>query len=159
MADIVTNTLQIGNDNLILRDADAQEKITGLKEDLTQYKDSEISTLPLIPNEYIKIEDGTVDTYNTWSRTDYINIGFCNRLSVKSTVYSQYNYFYDENKVPISPFNITLQGSSAIVTVPNNAKYMRLSDTAVGMNDLVIKFYTANDADIADLKANAVTGS
>ena len=34
MADIVTNTLQIGNDNLILRDADAQEKITGLKEDL-----------------------------------------------------------------------------------------------------------------------------
>lgn len=34
MADIVTNTLQIGNDKLILRDADAQEKVTGLKEDL-----------------------------------------------------------------------------------------------------------------------------
>jgi len=37
MADIVTNTLQIGNDNLILRDADAQEKVTGLEEDLKQY--------------------------------------------------------------------------------------------------------------------------
>lgn len=34
MADIVTNTLQIGNDNLILRDADAQEKISDLKEDI-----------------------------------------------------------------------------------------------------------------------------
>lgn len=34
MADIVTNTLQIGNDKLILRDADAQEKVTGLKEDI-----------------------------------------------------------------------------------------------------------------------------
>lgn len=34
MADIVTNTLQIGNDNLILRDADAQEQIGGLKEDI-----------------------------------------------------------------------------------------------------------------------------
>jgi len=34
MADIVTNTLQIGNDNLILRDADAQEKVTSLKEDI-----------------------------------------------------------------------------------------------------------------------------
>jgi len=33
MADIVTNTLQIGNDNLILRDADAQEQITSLKEE------------------------------------------------------------------------------------------------------------------------------
>ena len=164
-ADIVTNTLQIGSNNLILQDAEARQDIAAntqdisdLKDGFEKYKNGEISQLPLIPNEYIKT-DGTVDTYNTWSRTDYIYIGFCKRLSVKSTVYSQYNSFYDENKVPISPFNITLQGSSAIVTVPNNAKYMRLSDTAVGMNDLVIKFYTANDADIADLKANAVTGS
>jgi hypothetical protein len=36
MADIVTNTLQIGNDNLILRDADAQEKVSDLKEDLSE---------------------------------------------------------------------------------------------------------------------------
>lgn len=34
MADIVANTLQIGNDNLILRDANAQEKVTSLREDI-----------------------------------------------------------------------------------------------------------------------------
>jgi hypothetical protein len=34
MTDIITNTLQIGNDNLILRDADAQEKVSDLKEDI-----------------------------------------------------------------------------------------------------------------------------
>lgn len=44
MADIVTNTLQIGNDKLILRDADAQEKVTGLKEDLENITDTDIVT-------------------------------------------------------------------------------------------------------------------
>lgn len=141
-----------------LQDTQARTDIGDLKSAFGQYKNGEISPLPLIPNEYIKT-DGTVDTYNTWTRTDYIDIGFCNRLSVKSTVYSQYNSFYDADKNPISPFNITLQSSSALVIVPDNAKYMRLSNTAVGMENLVIKFYTANDADIADLKATAVTGS
>lgn len=47
MADIVTNTLQIGSNNLVLRDADAQTRITTLeadtstlKEDITQVIDS-----------------------------------------------------------------------------------------------------------------------
>jgi hypothetical protein len=32
MADIITNTLQIGDDNLILRDADAQEQIKDIND-------------------------------------------------------------------------------------------------------------------------------
>lgn len=36
MADITTNTLKIGDNNLILRDADAQAKITTLKEEIAQ---------------------------------------------------------------------------------------------------------------------------
>lgn len=134
------------------------DEVSDLKADLTQYKNSEISPLPLIPNEYITL-DGTIDTYNTWSRTDYIDIAFCNRLSVKSTVYSPYNFFYDSNKNPISSFNITLQSSTAFVNVPDNAKYMRLSNTTVGMENLVIKFYTTNDSVISDLSKTAVTGS
>lgn len=35
MADIITNTLQIGSNNLILRDADAQEQLVTVKDGLT----------------------------------------------------------------------------------------------------------------------------
>lgn len=36
MADIVTNTLQIGSNNLVLRDADAQAKLTTNTQNITQ---------------------------------------------------------------------------------------------------------------------------
>ena len=32
MADIITNTLQIGSNNLVLRDADAQEQLVTVKD-------------------------------------------------------------------------------------------------------------------------------
>lgn len=40
MADIITNTLQIGSNNLILRDADAQEQITDLKDDYSDISET-----------------------------------------------------------------------------------------------------------------------
>lgn len=39
MADIVTNTLQIGSNNLVLRDADAQTRITTLEADTSTLKE------------------------------------------------------------------------------------------------------------------------
>ena len=39
MADIITNTLQIGSDNLILRDADAQAKIAVNTQDISGLKE------------------------------------------------------------------------------------------------------------------------
>lgn len=51
MADIVTNTLQIGSNNLILRDADAQAKVATNTTDITQLKEdlSETITKNLSP--------------------------------------------------------------------------------------------------------------
>lgn len=39
MADITTNTLQIGSNNLILRDADAQAKVAVNTQDITALKE------------------------------------------------------------------------------------------------------------------------
>lgn len=77
MADIVTNTLQIGNDKLILRDADAQEKVTGLKEDLdmAELATSEVAE-PIVTRWKQKSLNSNTGEESTGTSTKSIITGF-----------------------------------------------------------------------------------
>ena len=77
----------------------------------------------LVPNTYID-EFGREVSYNNWTSTDYIELTTdadyiyrCGNLPN-----CNYNAFYDSNKTFISFF-----GSGTKQSVPNNAKYVRLS--------------------------------
>lgn len=80
----------------------------------------------LIPNVYIDNNNGSVVSYNTWSATDFIDVSgistiyFCS--SATSAADRQYNAWYDSNKAFISNFWL-----SPFISVPANAKYMRMS--------------------------------
>ena len=54
MADITTNTLKIGDNNLILRDADAQTRITTLEADTSTLKE-EFTAIGL------SVDDGAIN--------------------------------------------------------------------------------------------------
>lgn len=76
MADIVTNTLQIGNDNLILRDADAQEQISGLKEDLMLQEETIPDTVQTITFDSAGNVSAITHTANNVAvRTDAFTFG------------------------------------------------------------------------------------
>lgn len=76
MADIVANTLQIGNDKLILRDADAQEKVTSLKEDLMLQEETIPDTVQTITFDSAGNVSAITHTANNVAvRTDAFTFG------------------------------------------------------------------------------------
>ena len=85
-------------------------------------------------DEYIKSEDGSIDSYNGWTRTGYIEIKpDVNYILVNGGGgFSNYNAFYDADHTFISSLSIP-SGSSNIglkdITslIPSNAKYMAFS--------------------------------
>ena len=140
----MTNTLKIGDNNLVLRDADAQAKLTthtqkiaALEEDTSSLKDDINNTtkwekLPLSYTDggYIKPNDGQVTSYGTWHYTDYIDVRTGNDSdsiyvtgSVNSAGSIEYNAFYTDTQVFISSFSCT----AGEVSIPSNARYVRLS--------------------------------
>lgn len=87
--------------------------------------------LTLISDTYID-GNGNEVAYGGWSSTDFADI------SGKSTLYTSgasgsYNAFYDSSKTFISAFT-----ASAIVSIPNNAVYCRLSNTSASMTSVNI---------------------
>ena len=83
----------------------------------------------LVPNVYIKDNDGTEAPYNSWSATDYIEISG-DELTVVGTRGERYNAFYTSNKTFISSF----YSNGKPITIPQNAKYIRLSDQTNSMS-------------------------
>lgn len=80
----------------------------------------------LIPNVYIDKNNGSAVGYETWSATDFIDVSgistiyFCSYAT--NAADSDYNAWYDNNKNFISNFWL-----SPFISVPANAKYMRMS--------------------------------
>ena len=117
MADIVTNTLQIGNDNLILRDADAQEQITGLKEDLNTLDSSlfnySVSFLRLINSTYwtfgneIVDETGANYTTDKGCRTIYIPFSEPLKIALDNPDYNFVVWVYTAKSVTSAVFSPT----------------------------------------------------
>ena len=111
MADIVTNTLQIGNDNLILRDADAQEKVTGLKEDLTPSIDD-------LKGAFAPVRSAVMFTETAYPTT--LGTGFLTSNGVYSS-----STFWKITVLPVTPgevYDITAYFNA--ITTSQNAKSM-----------------------------------
>lgn len=106
----------------------------------------------LVPNQYVKVTDGSFATYNGWSRTDYLFVGDLDEITISTTASSGYNYFYDESKTPIRYFTLQ-QGSNKIYLEPS-IKYIALSNTTEAMMATVIKADVNKiDTEIADIDA------
>ena len=80
----------------------------------------------IIQNSYPK-SDGTFDYYNNWDRTDYIEIDGNMPIYFINTGRTTDNAWYDSSKQIISRFTIEI-GNPAVVTSPQNAKYMVVSN-------------------------------
>ena len=94
----------------------------------------------VVDNEYVE-KDGTIKTYNDWSRTDYLNCYGASKIVYSGSTYPcEYNAFYDEDKKFISNFN-TLAGTANEVVVPDNAVYVVFSNMTSNVHSMVITPY------------------
>lgn len=113
MADIVTNTLQIGSNNLVLRDADAQAKLTTNTQNITQLQ-ADTSTLKEdLSNVYVPSENiynqatdrhginingsGVITEDASYKASDYIYVGGGNKVTIQVDPRQQRIYFYTTN--------------------------------------------------------------
>ena len=91
-----------------------------------------------IPNEYVNNQNGICYPYNGWSRTDFVDISMCASITARTSVASGYNAFYDANYDYISGFMIRTYDTQP--EIPSNAKYIIMSNTDQGMEDLVATY-------------------
>lgn len=121
---------------LTLEGVPADAKATGeLKTDIANLEDDlydisgyiDIQSLEWIANSYVK-QNGEIDAYNGWHRTDYIDIGNADVVYLYATSDSanaRFNCWYDENKTYISDFLCNKYTTE--YTPPANARYFILS--------------------------------
>lgn len=109
--------------------------VSDLKTAITQLDKTYTTTLPftLVPNEYVVNNTGAFASYNGWSRTDYIDLSSV--IDFTPSLGLNYSAFYDENKTYLKDVKFT---SNQKVDVPDDAKYLCLSGTTTGMNEIVI---------------------
>lgn len=93
-----------------------------------------------IDNIYIDSNNGGEISYNGWSATDYISVTSGETLLCSSqSSWNTYNAWYDENKSFISSFTVSNSGATyTTITVPNNAKYFRISNSTSLKGTIII---------------------
>lgn len=89
----------------------------------------------IVANTYINNSDGREITYSGWDSTDYIELTGDQLKCVWGTS-STWNAFYDEAKRYIS--SPTVGAGGATVSIPAQAKYVRLSNTSPAMRTLEV---------------------
>lgn len=105
-------------------------------------------TIPMkvIKNQYIN-NRGAINNYNGWDRTDYMNVRGLNTIKVTASEASNYNAFYDKNKVMIGSASDVIhvaQGDNTIV-VPAAAVYAIFSGTANYIAGLSVSAVSTKD--------------
>lgn len=106
----------------------------------------------LIANKYIN-DQGNLASYNGWSATGFIELPDTEIITIVSSGSSggSYNAFYNSSKERISMFSFA-QGTNQR-SIPDNAKYMRLSATTAVMESLAISWELDSKKDIDTLKS------
>ena len=107
MADIITNTLQIGSNNLILRDADAQEQLVTVKDGLTAVEDDVADV-----KEDLNSGVGLIAQNFTTTTGSYINGTTGEPSSSGTSTYTDYIPVLPNTVVHFS--NIWVQGNRSI---------------------------------------------
>ena len=117
------------------------DKIGGID---SQLRDNHLAKR-IVENSYVK-NNGQFSNYSGWNRTDYIRVDYIDTLKVTATAASNYNVFYDENKVKIPTYDsisatavISIVSGENEVKVPPNAKYVMFSGTAEMINALIVE--------------------
>ena len=113
----------------------------GGRSDMNGWTDGVAYTdLEIVQNEYVDNADGSFDPYDGWNRTGYVPIDGASSLTIpQMSGYggaSRYNAFYTQNHTFISAFAME-HTQSVTVTVPSNAYYFVLSETASQLNQIL----------------------
>ena len=95
----------------------------------------------VVDNEYVEA-NGTITTYNNWSRTDYLNCYGASKIVYSGVTYpGKYNVFYDKDKKFISNFEALAVTGDSEVVVPDNAVYVVFSSMTSSVHSMVITPY------------------
>lgn len=99
----------------------------------------EVAKGNLVPNEYIK-DDGSVGTYNGWSRTTYIDVSQTSEIDIVSSGDSSgtYNAYYNGEKATLGIFRFS-EGLSHKV-LPEGTKYIRMSAPTAVMESVELSY-------------------
>jgi hypothetical protein len=110
-------------------------------------------------NTYINSGNGALTSYSGWQSSEYIDVSNTNKIVVytQGSLPESWNAFYDENKKFVKSLNLSgytkkfkaTLGTYVIITIPENAKYLRLSAANATMTALNIKEY--QEAEINEL--------
>lgn len=143
----------INGTNFEIEDKQSREDLIDLKSDLnSSFWNNQDGKLPysIVNNQYVKLDDGSFANYSGWARTDYIPVRDIYSITIKSTVQSYYNAFYNEDK----SFNraFTVETTEAEIIIPPSVKYIALSNTAAGMATLDVTFKTTESIKITSLE-------
>lgn len=91
---------------------------------------------------YIDKNNGSLVTSsgaNGWSATDFIAVNGDEVLKIASPInWDVYNAWYDSNQTFISNFQPSSYAGYNTITVPSNARYMRLSAATTSMERTMI---------------------
>lgn len=103
-----------------------------------------------IPNKYIDQNNGKLLVYNGWTATDFIKCKGGDTLYITATKQSNYGAFYSSNDEATYLSRLPLAVGANTVSVPESAKYFRLSNTTADM--LNTKILLTNASDIKELE-------
>lgn len=111
------------------------------KSDMNGWTDGVAYTdLTIVQDEYVNKNNGNFDSYTGWNRTGYVPIDGASTLTISKMSGggggSGYNAFYTQNHTFISSFEMVHTGP-VTVTVPSNAYYFVLSETAAQLNQVL----------------------
>ena len=157
MADIITNTLQIGSNNLILQDAGARQDIATNTQDISDLKDGlgeiteEVQSVNFFSgyteNGGINNTSGADTTSTAYVRTGYIPIDASEETLYILRTTSPWGmrvFFYDETQTFISPNVQIFNGSATTLTgsasIPSNAVYVRTFRDATATGDVEFSY-------------------
>lgn len=116
---------------------DIGSDVTDLKSTFEHFKNGyDEITGTIIPNEYCDL-DGNAQSYNGWSRTDYIPVNASETLYYSNTTQSGYNSFYDSDKHFIRRV-VTNVGADLTMTIPSTAAFVMFSNSSAAMASFAV---------------------
>lgn len=130
MINIQDNIAEISVGNISIGSAYVGNQLVWEKKESVDYDIIEIHP-KLIANTYINQNTGNQQGYSNWSSCDYIDVEGFNYIQVPYPFRSSnyiYGAYYDKDKKRIS--------NTASLTVPSNAKYVRLSTTTADFTNV-----------------------
>lgn len=139
------DVLAVDNETTGTKKINIQNMAAGILEGISGQLRDDYLDKRIVKNSYVK-NNGQFSNYNGWNRTDYIRVDYIDTLKVTATAASNYNVFYDENKVKIPTYNsasatavISIVSGENEVKVPPNAKYVIFSGTAAMIDSLIVE--------------------